>query len=512
MISPLRNLNPPYELPSNIIYFHDWRYVHHGAHSTGWRTKEGEWLRIWTNDPVPPLRYDPSYMPTGIRLRAKPARKSDPFLLPEADEGFLWSNGLIHEEGRYRLWYESFPAEHVNDKDHPMGGYNYVCYAESDDGETWRLPSLGLMERKGSRDNNIVYGLPQIEESGLQGATVFRDPSAAAEERYKMIYVGHLSAAMKERYLRDRPGEVGLLNQNAERWSGLFGAFSPDGLSWTTIADPLVAQVSDTHNVCEYDPVLGQYVVYCRSHFFNRRTIGRIASADFRRMPLSGEVFWPSASEKPYDLWYANAKTTMPGAPDYHIMFPLRWRLTDDSFSFMLASSPDNVVWNWVPGGPVCEPGDAAWVDGAAAPGVGMVDLPGGRMGITMVGSPEPHKHLRRPPHGHIAWAWWPKGRLVALEAPVEGNFRTFTIKTGRRSMHLNFKTVPAGSIQVQVTDRRYQPLPGRSFEDCDWLVGDHLDRVVSWRGETDLGHEGEEPISVGFRMRCAELYSVEFK
>ena len=34
---------------------------------------------------------------------------------------------------------------------------------------------------------------------------------------------------------------------------------------------------------------------------------------------------------------------------------------------------------------------------------------------------------------------------------------------------------------------------------------------MVSWKGETDLGHEGEEPISLGFRIRCSELYSVKF-
>ena len=72
MISPIRNKRPPYELPSNIIYFHDWRYVHHGSHSTGWRDKEGEWLRIWTQEEVPPLRYDPGYMPKGIRLKILP--------------------------------------------------------------------------------------------------------------------------------------------------------------------------------------------------------------------------------------------------------------------------------------------------------------------------------------------------------------------------------------------------------------------------------------------------------
>ena len=513
MISPIRNQRPPYKLSSNIIYFHDWRYVHHGSHSTGWRNAEGQWLRIWTNDERPPLIHEPNYMPTGIRLRAKPATKSEPFLLPAADEGFIWPGTVIREEGRYRLWYELFAGEHVGHEKHPIGAADYICYAESDDGENWRFPAQGQIDRKGSKDNNIVYGLPQVEETGLHGATVFKDESASSEERYKMIYIGQLSPAQKERYLQQRPGEVGALNLEAEKWDGLFGAISPDGFSWTPIPDPLVAQISDTLNVCEYDPVLGQYVAYCRSHFFNRRSIGRTASADFRRLPLSEEVFWPNAATEPYDLWYANSKTTMPGTTDYHLMFPLRWRLIDDSFSFVLAASPDNVVWNFVPGGPVCEPGDGGtWVEGAVSAGVGLVPLPGERMGITICGSPEPHKHLRRPPHGHIAWAWWPKGRLAALEAPVEGHFRTFQLAIEQRRVHLNFKTAPGGSVKVQVMDRKYQPLPGRSFDDCDWLVGDHLDREVTWNGEADLGHQGEGPISLGFQIRCGELYSVEFK
>ncbi len=33
---------PPYELSSNIVYFHDWRYVNHGSYR-------------WTNDKVDPL-------------------------------------------------------------------------------------------------------------------------------------------------------------------------------------------------------------------------------------------------------------------------------------------------------------------------------------------------------------------------------------------------------------------------------------------------------------------------
>ena len=86
---------------------------HEGSQSTGWRNKEGEWLRIWSADPVPPLRHDPGYMPTGIRLRAKSAQKTEPFYLPDADEGFIFAGIMMPDEGRYGWWYESFPAEHI---------------------------------------------------------------------------------------------------------------------------------------------------------------------------------------------------------------------------------------------------------------------------------------------------------------------------------------------------------------------------------------------------------------
>ncbi len=513
MISPLRNKRPPYELPSDIIYFFDWRYVHPGRH-TGWLTADGERKRYWSNDPVEPTLHQPGYMPLGIRLRAKPAQKTEPILVPEQDEDFIWSGAVvIHEEGRYRMWYETAPREMVNHDTYRMGGYDYIRYAESDDGETWHHPSLSLLERNGSKDNNIVYGVPLIDATGLHGATVFKDPSAPAEERYKMFHTGRMGGQMKERYLRERPDELCAQSFNGDLLEGFFGAVSPDGLHWTPLEEPLVSQVSDTHNVCEYDPVLGQYVAYCRSHYFDRRSIGRLSSPDFRRMPLSEEVFWPNGANEPYDLYYANSKTIMPGTTDYHIMFPLRWRLRDDSFAFLLAASPDNVVWSPVPGGPVCRPGEpGTWDGGTVAAGVGLVNLPGDRMGVTVGGTAEGHKQLRQRPSVKINWATWSKGRLAALEAPEEGTFRTFHLTIPQRRVHLNFKTVIGGRIQMQVNDSKYQPLPGRSFEDCDWLVGDEIDKEITWKGEADLGHEGDAPISLGFRLRCAELYSVEFK
>ena len=512
MISPYRNQALPYTLSSNIVYFHDWRYVQHG--NVGWRAEDGRQISMWTTDPVPPMQYEPRFLPVGIRLQAQPVRKTEPFLEPRmTEEMYIFAGTVMHDEGRYRFWFDCWPAEHIHHERYTVGGFNYVRYAESDDGETWTFPKLGLIERHGGTDNNVVYGPSLTPVTGYHGGSVFKDPSAPPEERYKMVYQGRLSEEMKERYLRERPDDVGGLNQSRDQWPGLFGAVSPDGLLWSPLEEPLVAQISDTHNVCEYDPVLEKYVAYCRNWFFHRRGIGRILSDNFRRFPLSEEALWPDPTMDPDELWYCNGKTKMPGTVDYHIMFPMRWSIRHDKFDFHLCTSPDNLTWNRIPGGPICEVGDPGdWDGGVVGPGLGLVELPGDRMGIPLVGSSVPHKHPRKAPLGAIGWAWWPKGRLVALAADVEGSFALQPLKvTGRRAI-LNVKTAPAGAVQVEVLGPDQKVLPGRSFSDCDWIIGDHLERAVTWGGETDLGHNGDGPITLCFRMRCAELYSVAFE
>lgn len=508
--SPYHGLTPPYTLASNVVYFHDWRYVDTGGFR--WAGSNGQGVPMWGTDPVPPMHLEHHNMPLGIHLEAQPAQKTEPVLTAEqASELFLFGGTCIHDEGRYRLWYECWPGEDIGTD--RMGVFNLLRYAESGDGVEWKFPSLGAVEYQSSRNNNIAYGGPVTPESGYHGGSVFKDPSAPPEERYKAFHLGHISQDGLARYRERRPDDIDPFHLGGERVPALFGAVSPDGLRFTQLPEPLVVQTSDTHNVCTYDVVTGRYVAYVRSWFFNRRTIGRTESNDFRRFPLPEELFWPNAVRAPYELWYANAKTMMPGTVDYHVMFPLLWSLPEDRFEFHLATSPDGIVWGFVPGGAVCEPGPpGAWDTGVTAPGLGMVALPGDRIGILYCGTPVPHKYPRRPPMGALAWAWWPKGRLVALRATIEGSFALYPLRFTGRNVHVNFRTRPSGYVQVEAIGPDGKVLSGRSFEDCDPLTGDELDRVVTWRGKSDLGHPEEAAVALRFRLRSADLFSVEFK
>lgn len=506
MVSPMHGKLPPYELASNVVYFHDWRYVHCGGYR--WTAQDGQSVPMWAIDPVPPMKYEFLDMPLGIRLVAQRAEKTEPVLTPEkANAIFLFAGTVMNEDGLFRLWYDCWPKERIGSP--RMGEFNYVRYAESDNGMDWRLPSLGLIECEGSLANNVVYGPSLTPETGYHGGSVFKDPSAAPPERYKSIYLGTVSEQAFARYSAERPNDVDAVGTSY----GIYGAVSPDGLTWTPIPEPLVVQNSDTHNVCTYDVARGRYVAYCRSWFFNRRTIARMETDDFRRFPLPDELFWPNAQMAPYELWYANAKTMMPGTTDYHLMFPMRWSLTEDRFDFHLATSPDGIVWGFVPGGPVCEPGPpGGWDGGVVAPGLGLVELPGDRMGIIVAGSPVPHKYPRRPPMGALAWAWWQKDRLVALEAQIEGAFSLWPLKFRGRTAHLNFRTRIPGFVQVEAVGADGKVLPGRSFDQCDRLNGDFLDHLITWSGQADINHPEGEAVTLRFRMRSAELFAVRFE
>ena len=50
-------------------------------------------------------------------------------------------------------------------------------------------------------------------------------------------------------------------------------------------------------------------------------------------------------------------------------------------------------------------------------------------------------------------------------------------------------------------------PLKGYSFEECDRLTGDEADRVVTWRGSSDISAVGEMA-AVRVRMFQAKLFA----
>ena len=542
-----RYFGEPVQLKGRAMYFTSWKYVRQG--SFAWRVQVdpnaseaerqvGAWLK---GDGTRPAVFETTDMPRGIRLVAQPAMKV-PF-----KEGQLAAQ--VFDDGRYKAWYVIDPCpdpEPLSSKDKILPGHNgHVAYAESADGVNWTRPELGLYAYAGSRSNNLVWrGDLNGSKRGFHGGCVFVD-SSSTEERYKMLNLGLITDDEWSAFERRYPGEADTMARRPDVGGfrcvfGVFGAVSPDGLRWKSLAEPLMIQHADTQNTCYYDVDRRLYVAYVRAWQVNeriaegqlanspswitvgRRSIGRAVSKDFRHFHPPEIVVSTGADMPPSQLFYTNGKTTLPGCPDQHVMFPWIWELENDGGAVWLLTSPDGWHWSRVPGGPVVSPGRWGEPDGAFVTCAGnLLEYPGDKWAIGYSGSPIPHKYPGRDlaqrkgllpgVPGVSGLATWPKGRLVALQADGEGEFATVCVVPPSERLRLNVDVAPSGYLKVAIrTWGSHRDLPGRSFADCERVIGNSLAARVTWNGEETIGHQGR-PISLRVQMKQARLFAIEF-
>ena len=65
----------------------------------------------------------------------------------------------IFAEGKWKMYYTTT----VGPKE------KYICYAESEDGQHWVRPNLGIIDYQGSKDNNIILDLPGVAKFDFNG-------------------------------------------------------------------------------------------------------------------------------------------------------------------------------------------------------------------------------------------------------------------------------------------------------------------------------------------------------
>lgn len=75
-----------------------------------------------------------------------------------------------------------------------------------------------------------------------------------------------------------------------------------------------------------------------------------------------------------------------------------------------------------------------------------------------------------------------------------------------------NVATSAAGSVRCEVQDPAGVPLPGYSLDDAEELIGDEIEREVSWRGVTDVRSLSGKALRLRFVMKDAELFSIRLR
>jgi len=478
----------PYDLVGNRIVFTNWYYVHPG--DLDWIDDEGKSVYVDGDEHPDASHFVGKEPPRGIRLRARQPRIEGPLDIPYR---------MILQDGElYKGWTSSE-------------------YYESSDGMKW------------TKKANLVFDELSKRDGFFQ---VFIDPSAPPAERYKALIEGlHISAEEFDKFRKKRPDgwepRALLLYDEKKHVNCVRACVSLDGIQWTTLPDPLVVEYADTWNTAYYDTVLEKYVLYTRywsvgprthripsdiRHCWTgvgRRAIGRSESSDFRNFPPSRMILEPSPDMLPSEVLYTNAYTTIPHAPDQHLMFPTVWNASvNDTTRIVMCSSHDGVVWHWVPGGDLLKTQPhGQWDGGAVWVKPNLIELSNGDWALPYAGHNVPHKYPRGQRVGKVGYAIWPKGRIIALEAPDRGQFTMIPVMATGRTLRINAVTKRTGGIWVEVAG-----VKGRSFNQCTRIFGDRHWATIDWDGQTDLGFIEEKPIILRFKLDQAEIFGLEFE
>ena len=497
----------PYELLGKRIAFTTWYFVRPGQ-PQWYDPKTGK--EVGTDAAAAPFDMAFRYLepPVGVRLIAEPAQRDGPIIKranPQVKPGGVSLFSVMQHDGKYRAW----------------GGSSYW---ESTDGRNWSQPP-------GKSTNYNITGV------------VFIDPTAPPEQRYKTVKHSHYNKEILAKY--DRPASM-MTTEAGSGWGGdcIVGATSPDGIKWTELPEPISIEPSDTMVGGGYDPRLKKYLLFTRSHmvgpraqgwpmsigaklwpdgpedkrhqYIVRRAIGRGESSDFAKFPQPSETIIETAPDMPpSDTYYSNCYTSVPGAPDQYLMFPAIYHQTTDTTTIQMFTSHDTRIWHRAPGSPALETNpEFGTFDGGCAFSIpNLIELPNGDWALPYTGYNVPHKYPRGSYAFDLGYALWPRGRMMALEAPEQGEFTTIAVLAPGTKLLINTVTARAGSVLVEAAGLDGKPIDGRSFADAVPLVGDHFRSVVKWKNDLDThGVDVDKPIVLRFKLDRAKLYWLEFE
>ncbi|MBF0567731.1 MAG: hypothetical protein HQK95_02570 [Nitrospirae bacterium] len=468
--------------------FTDWQYVEAGYGMPFWKYYQDTYgTRPWFSP------YGVSLTVGQPEILSRPIIENDPL-------GYIGAySTLRYEDGLYRLWYVTYDFDkdgQENDK---------ICYAQSRDFRDWHRPDLGLISYKGSRHNNIVYGVgPRAKggDIGAHGATVFYDPSATPDSRYKMVCLG---PAKKD---------SGLMN-----W--LYGAVSPDGIHWKAMASAVGKFSSDTQSIALYDEGLKKYVMYVRqwtpqtaAGFGGRRIVGRTESDTFKKFPAPTPVLTPEPSWEPSMDIYTNAYHRWPGADSAHIMLPALYHRNTDTVTLHLAVSRDAHHWAMPKNTPILAE-NSSYEKVTTYAGVGIVPYGEGKWAFPVFFSRRAHnEYVSERPAIHAAIIR--EDGFMAVEATLRGEFYTYPCVFEGSRLLLNSFSYPGGEIRIEIIELRpkfeIQPFKGFSIDDCDPVRGNSMWRPVSWKGTEELSTLAGKIVRIRFLLIRSRIFAIKFE
>jgi hypothetical protein len=198
-----------------------------------------------------------------VRLHLLQARDGRIILEPgekgSHDEFVRYYGTVIRINDKFHMWYFGNYGEPTTQQGLRQGGYegDVMCYAISDDGIHWTKPNLGMVEYRGSKNNNII-DFP--EKKIKPAAAILYEPDEEDQnKKFKMAY-------------------------EQEEGNKFCVAFSPDGLHWTlSDKNPVMNEFFEMAGITKHD---GLYYINGQDGLtnhqpFRNRVLATYSSMDF---------------------------------------------------------------------------------------------------------------------------------------------------------------------------------------------------------------------------------------
>jgi hypothetical protein len=404
---------------------------------------------------------------------------------------------VLKDGDTYRMYYRGLPQSGKDGSE-----LETTCTAVSKDGINWTKPNVGVHEIDGSTNNNaILYRSAPYSHNFSPFVDTRTD--VPADERYKGL--------------------------GGTRSSGLVAYVSSDGLRWRKLQEEAVIQQGalDSQNVPFWSEAEQQYVCYLRTftkgEFAGFRTISRTTSKDF--------INWTPIEEMSYgdtqqEHLYTNQTHPYFRAPHIYVavaarFMPGRRVVSEEAFTAIggeakYSGDCSDAVFMTTRGGTVY---DRTFMEGFMRPGHGLnnwtsrTNYPA--LGVVPTGPAEMSLYVQRnygQPTGFVQRMVLRTDGFVSLNAPYGGGDAVSKLLTFEgKQLTLNFATSAAGSVWVELIDMAGVPIDGFRHANADELVGDDVDRVVTWSGNADVSALAGKPVRMRFIMKDADIYSFRF-
>jgi hypothetical protein len=453
------------------------------------------------------------------------------------------SSSVLKEDGRngpaVRLWYDLYD---IATGGTPGKGFRALAYAESSDGIHFRKPILGLVERDGSSQNNLVMPT-DTSQTAVGGGSVFRDanPNCPPDQRYK---------SWSKFY-----STPGTLKGENRIW------YSADGLHWKLYETvPTGLRKADTQPTWFWDSRIGRYIGYSRewvdiSATQTIRMVGYNESDDMLHWDNFSLALQPDELDgNPYGVRRVLASQDMQKGAQYATEDVSPTAGTMDIYGpgiFKYGEAQDVYISLFAAFHHFTRRGGESWPDTTD------LQLAVSRDGRNFVRMGGRHPFLRLGPSGsfYSKWLWpvlqpirmndelwiyyWGTNRdhssrldpaakeiesgigraVIRLDGFVSadtsysgGSLTTPPIIFDGTRLELNLDTSAGGEALVEIRDASGKPLAGYTLAEADALNGNNVRVPVTWQGKADVSSLAGKAVKLYFKLRDCRLYSFQFK